>query len=77
MRKTETTTRYEDIEVLYRPPWLLPESVFKPRAKECDAKDFWDTDTTQVNEPLDSLPAGRCPNGSFSRSSSSSSAQDV
>ena len=25
-------------------PWLLPESIFKPRAKEADSKDFWDTD---------------------------------
>ncbi|GAX81636.1 hypothetical protein CEUSTIGMA_g9064.t1 [Chlamydomonas eustigma] len=48
VRKTETSVRTEDVEVLYRPPWLLPESVFRPRAKESDCKDFWDTDATQI-----------------------------
>ena len=33
-------------QVVYREPWLLPESVFKPRVKEADCKDFWDKETT-------------------------------
>ena len=27
-----------------REPWKLPDSIFKPRVKECDSKAFWDSD---------------------------------
>ena len=45
--KTQTQTRTESIEaarVEAREPWKLPESIFKPRVKECDSKGFWDSD---------------------------------
>lgn len=48
--KTQTTTRVENIEVKApeeREPWTLPMSVFKPRAKESDAKGYLDTDVSE------------------------------
>lgn len=49
--RTETETTTEKIEVMpkeEKEPWTLPASIFKPRAKESDAKDF--TDKTKVRE---------------------------
>ena len=48
IRKTVSTTRTEDIMVIHRDAWLLPESIFKARAKEADSKDFWDSDATEA-----------------------------
>ena len=48
IRKTVTNTRTEDIEVINRDAWLLPESIFKARAKEADSKDYWDSDSTEA-----------------------------
>ncbi|KAJ9524025.1 hypothetical protein QJQ45_022487, partial [Haematococcus lacustris] len=44
--KTHTSTRVEAVEVKVveeREPWTLPVSIFKPRLKECDARNFLDT----------------------------------
>ncbi|GMH33927.1 hypothetical protein BSKO_01761 [Bryopsis sp. KO-2023] len=44
--KTKTSTTTEKIEVQpqeEREPWTLPMSIFKPRVKESDAKDYCDT----------------------------------
>ena len=30
-----------------REPWQLPQSIFKPRAKECDARAFFDSPQVQ------------------------------
>jgi hypothetical protein len=41
----------ESIEVArveVREPWKLPDSIFKPRVKESDAKGFWDTDECEA-----------------------------
>ncbi len=43
--KQQTTTYEEDISIIpqeEREPWTLPMSVFKPRAKESDAKAYHD-----------------------------------
>ncbi|KAG1678758.1 hypothetical protein FOA52_012798 [Chlamydomonas sp. UWO 241] len=46
--KTQTTTRAEDVELApTREPWSLPNSIFKPRTKETDAKAFFDTDACE------------------------------
>ncbi len=44
--KTVVSTRQEAIEVKMaeaREPWTLPNSIFKPRAKESDARNYHDT----------------------------------
>jgi len=44
--KTQTQAHVEDIEVKVveeRDPWTLPMSIFKPRLKESDARNFFDT----------------------------------
>eukprot|EP00873_Tetraselmis_striata_P034657 jgi/Tetstr1/454921/TSEL_041784.t1 len=44
---TETETSTEDVYVApveEREPWELPKSIFKPRVKEADSRDFWDND---------------------------------
>jgi hypothetical protein len=44
--KTQTQKRVEDIEVKVveeRDPWTLPVSIFKPRLKESDSRNFFDT----------------------------------
>eukprot|EP00983_Pelagomonas_calceolata_P113261 1159965-Pelagomonas_calceolata.AAC.18 len=44
--KTQTQMYVEDIEVKVveeREPWTLPMSIFKPRLKESDARNFFDT----------------------------------
>jgi hypothetical protein len=44
--KTQTTMRVEAVEVKpveEREPWTLPSSIFKPRVKESDARNFFDT----------------------------------
>ena len=49
--KTQTTMRVEAVEVKpveERDPWTLPMSIFKPRVKEADARNFFDT--PQVRE---------------------------
>lgn len=28
-------------------PWELMKSIFKPRIKEADSRDFWDTDSVR------------------------------
>lgn len=51
--KTQTTTRVENIEVKpqeEREPWTLPNSIFKNRVKECDARAFFDS--TQTEEKM-------------------------
>lgn len=43
--KSQTTTTEEDIRLPVaeqREPWTLPGSIFKPRAKESDARAFYD-----------------------------------
>ena len=46
VRNLVTSTRTEDIEVIVEEAWLLPDSIFKTRAKEADSKDYWDNDAT-------------------------------
>ncbi len=44
--KTVVSTRQEAVEVKMaeaREPWTLPNSIFKPRAKEADARNYHDT----------------------------------
>lgn len=51
--KTQTNTRVEAVEVAVveeREPWTLPMSIFKPRAKESDARTFHDNE--QVMEKM-------------------------
>ncbi|GIL66635.1 hypothetical protein Vafri_20126 [Volvox africanus] len=51
--KTQTTTRVENIEIKpqeEREPWTLPNSIFKNRVKECDARAFYDAH--QVEERM-------------------------
>ena len=48
IRKTVSTTRTEDIKIIHRDAWLLPESIFKARAKEADSKDYWDSGSTEA-----------------------------
>lgn len=43
--KSQTTTTEESITVAVaeqREPWTLPNSIFKPRVKEADARAFYD-----------------------------------
>jgi hypothetical protein len=43
--RSQTTTTEEDIHVPVaetREPWVLPNSIFKPRVKESDARAFHD-----------------------------------
>lgn len=43
--KTQTTITEEDIRLPVaeqREPWTLPGSIFKPRVKEADAREFYD-----------------------------------
>jgi hypothetical protein len=45
--KTQTMTRVENVEMAkpeFREPWVLPNSIFKPRIKEADSKNFFDTE---------------------------------
>lgn len=35
-----------------REPWSLPNSIFKPRAKECDARAFLDGNTVRMCLPM-------------------------
>jgi hypothetical protein len=45
--KTQTVTRVENVEMAkpeFREPWVLPNSIFKPRVKESDSKNFFDTE---------------------------------
>ena len=30
-------------------PWELMKSIFKPRIKEADSKDFWDNDVVRAS----------------------------
>ena len=41
--KVEEHTESSLVE--YKEPWSLPKSIWAPRAKESDARDFWDTKT--------------------------------
>lgn len=43
--RTQTTTFEEDVHIPVveeRDPWVLPQSIFKPRAKEADARAYYD-----------------------------------
>lgn len=47
---TRIITRLEDVEVHqpeYREPWSLPMSIFKPRVKEADTRNFLDSEQTE------------------------------
>ncbi|CAG9462609.1 unnamed protein product [Pedinophyceae sp. YPF-701] len=44
VNKEETSTMVQDVEAPRpRTPWRLPDSIFKPRVKESDARGFFDT----------------------------------
>lgn len=37
----------EEIKAEEREPWSLPMSIFKPRCKEADARDFFDSEESE------------------------------
>lgn len=54
IQQTRTTTNVEKIERVdnSKEPWLLPNSIFKPRLRESDSKDFYDTPKVTSIFPL-------------------------
>lgn len=54
IQQTRTTTNVEKIERVdnSKEPWLLPNSIFKPRLRESDSKDFYDTPKVSSVFPL-------------------------
>lgn len=70
--KTQTTMRVEAVEVKAveeREPWTLPSSIFKPRVKEADARNFFDTPLVRRRQgqggpqgaaPQTQVPASGC-----------------
>lgn len=50
IQETRTTMSVEKIDMIQKEPWSIHSSIFKPRLREADSKDFYNTPTALYSQ---------------------------